>query len=222
MQIGKNTISSEKLNSFVERVEHIDAEKKSLTQDRAVIMAEAKADGFTPSAINFVVKVRKQKPHDRQEKEAMREMYLHAMGLDVVPPLFRYAGLAAVDVSVREQVIERMREFVPNDGHIDVKFGAETIRLKRLKDGNVTDEVVVPQMVKKQQNFSAENLKSQHLEIPDVDEDGARNLGRQYAKDNRAVIENPFPFGDKRRAIFDEGWRAENGGDGMGPNEGDD
>lgn len=221
MQMGKNTVSSDKLRVFVERLENIDSGKKQLTLDRSAIMGEAKSEGFTPAAINYVVRVRKQKPHDRQEAEAMRDMYLHAMGMAAEPPLFRYASMAAIDVSVREQVVERMRDFVPGhgDGHIDVQFGADTIRLVRAKDGSVSDEIVTP-VVREAKNTATVVTGTPSEPVPDVDEAGARGLGAEYARDNKAVIDNPFPFGDKRRAAFDEGWRKENGGDGMGPDDG--
>lgn len=42
-----------------------------------------------------------------------------------------------------------------------------------------------------------------------VDEIGAEELGRKSAQSGKAIIENPFTFGDPRRARFDEGWRNE-------------
>lgn len=51
------------------------------------------------------------------------------------------------------------------------------------------------------------------VEATDAD---AGLLGRQAARDGKPVIDNPFPFGDPRRARFDEGWRSESGSDGMG------
>lgn len=46
-------------------------------------------------------------------------------------------------------------------------------------------------------------------------------MGRQFARDNRAIIDNPFPYGDPRRPHFDKGWRLETGNDGMGPEDDD-
>lgn len=48
--------------------------------------------------------------------------------------------------------------------------------------------------------------------------DDAVELGRKAAREGKAVIENPFPFQDPRRARFDEGWRQESETDGMGDN----
>lgn len=49
-----------------------------------------------------------------------------------------------------------------------------------------------------------------------IDIESAEELGRKAARDGKAVIDNPFPFGDPRRARFDEGWRKESETDGMG------
>lgn len=222
MSVGQN--SAERIRNFVERVERIREQKKQLGDDEKAIMAEAKAEGFVPAAIRYVIKVRSEKPHDRQEREALQDLYLHAMGMATEPPLFRFAGLAAVDNAARDQVVEGMKAFVPphGSGHIDVKFGTSTIRLERQKDGSVSATDVVDKPVQPRSEFSGRVVPSQPREpVPDVDDAGAFDLGREYARDNRAVIENPFPFGDSRRARFDEGWRRESGGDGMGP-EGDD
>lgn len=221
MTVGQNTIAGEQLKGIVERIENVRAQKKQLGLDEAEIFAEAKADGFTAGAIRYVLKVRAEKPHNRQEREAMQDLYLHALGLDVEPPLFRFANLAAIDISARDQVIARMKEFVPSfgDGHIDVKFGAATIRLTREKDGTVTETDVVEIARQAKPDKPAGKPGREKPPVPDTDEAGAKLLGFEFAKSNRPVIDNPFPFGDPRRARFDEGWRQGSGGDGMGPQE---
>jgi uncharacterized protein (UPF0335 family) len=216
MTVGEN--SQQRLRSFVERLEAIHEQKKQFGDDEKAIMAEAKAEGFMPAAIRYVLKVRRMKPHDRQESEAIRDMYLNAMGMASEPPLFRFAGLAAVDNTARDQVIDGMKNFVPphGQGRIDVKFGADTIRLERQKDGSVSAANVIDSP----RSSSAGPVIASpqpRAPVPDVDAAGAVELGRQAARDNCPVIDNPFPFGDPRRAKFDEGWRIENGGDGMGP-----
>lgn len=44
----------------------------------------------------------------------------------------------------------------------------------------------------------------------------AEEMGRAAARAGKPVIDNPFLFGDPRRARFDEGWRKEAESDGMG------
>ncbi len=56
-------------------------------------------------------------------------------------------------------------------------------------------------------------------EVPDVDEAGARELGRLAYHGNEPITSNPFPWDDKRRAVFDQGWREASGTDGMGPED---
>lgn len=220
MTMGRNTVAGDQLISIVERIEAIEANQKQLALDKAEVFAEAKANGYTPGAIRYVVKVRKEKPHDRQEREAMQDMYLHAIGMDTEPPLFRYSNLASIDTSARDQVIERMKEFVPSfgEGHIDVRFGTATIRLTRQKDGNVADEEVKEAKQAAPQPAPA-NMPTCREPIPDVDEPGAKELGRKYAAENRPIIDNPFRYGDVKRLRFEEGWREATGSDGMGPQE---
>jgi uncharacterized protein (UPF0335 family) len=215
MSIGKNTIAGELLRNFVERIEMIDVQKKDLSIERAAVMAEAKAQGLVPKAIAHVIRVRAMKPHDRAEAEALADMYLHAMGLDSEPPLFRAVGLMDVDIHARESVVEAMRKFVPADGEIIVRVGKSSERLWRDKDGEVHNEPVLPAKERPEPQQPA-SARSARPPAPDVDDQGAFELGRQAAVANQPVISNPFPFGDTRRARFDEGWRSENGGDGMG------
>lgn len=221
MSVGKNTASGERLRSFVERIEERKAVQKQAGQDIAAIKAEAKAEGFDPSGIAYLVKVRAMKPHDRQEAEALRDMYLHAMGMASEPPLFRAAGIAAVDTAAREQVIDRMKPFVPAAGlgDIVVNWGGQSIRLTRNAAGEVVETEVVERPVAPKGKLGAAPAGPAKADIPAVDEAGAYDLGRRYGADNRPVIDNPFPYGDPRRRRFDEGWRDETGNDGMGPDD---
>lgn len=220
---GKNTVSSEKLRAFVERIERIREEKKACADDEAAVLAEAKSDGFTPSAIRAVVKRRAMKPHDVQEAEATLDMYLHALGMATEPPLFRFAGLAAIDTAARDQVLARMSEFVPAAGlgHITVSMGGQQVRLTRDADGAVQMHEVDDLQQNPLEEAPHRPRRTPKADVPDVDEDGAEALGADYARANRPVIDNPFPFGDARRARFDAGWRREAGSDGMGPDGGE-
>lgn len=59
-------------------------------------------------------------------------------------------------------------------------------------------------------------LASEVIEDAAVEVADAEEMGRKAAREGKAVIDNPFPFGDPRRARFDEGWRKETDTDGMG------
>lgn len=216
MTLGRNTVSGEQLRGIVERVENIEAQKKQLTDDRGVVLAEAKAQGFVPAAINAVVRLRKLKPSVRQEAETLLDSYLHAMGDATDTPLFRAVGLMKVDITSREQVIDAMKKFVPSSGSITIDAGGAPVRLTRDADGNVSATEVVEKPIEAPKSGALKG-STPKAEVPDVDAAGAEVLGRKAFKDDIPIIKNPFPFGDPRRARFDEGWRKESGGDGMGP-----
>jgi uncharacterized protein (UPF0335 family) len=143
--IGKNTVSGKLLLEFVERVEVIRKQKKDLSNDEAAVMADAKAAGFNKKGIRFVVKAREMKPSDLQDWQALTDMYMHAIGMGVEPPLFRAAGLAAIDINVREQVLAAMHAFVPphGKGSITVDFDGRKIQLTRGKEGEIEMQDVV-------------------------------------------------------------------------------
>lgn len=77
--IGGN--SAAQLKSIIERVERINEERDGLLADRREILAEAKSSGFDPKAINAVVRMRKQDRVEREEFEAIVEMYSRAVGI---------------------------------------------------------------------------------------------------------------------------------------------
>lgn len=223
MSVGQNTVAGHRLMNFIDRVEQVRAIKKQASKDESAIMAEAKAEGFLPGGIRYVVKVREEKPHNRQEREALQDLYLHAAGLATEPPLFRFAGLGSTDITAREQVLDRLKDFAPpsGGGHIDVVWSGKTWRVVRDKEGEVSVSEVVEAPTKKTTTQMPSRSEAKREPPPEVDADGAEALGRDYAKDNRAIIENPFPFGDPRRPRFDQGWRKETGNDGMGGEDDD-
>lgn len=218
MNIGRNTIAGELLRGFVERVENINAEIKALQDDKAVVMAEAKAANIQPKGITYIVKQRKMKPSERAENEALKDMYLHAMGMAADNPLFRMVGLMNVDIAAKESVIESMKKFVPQGGSIVIEAGGAPIRLTRDSDGNVSVTEVIEKPVDTGKG-SSKKPAAPKADVPAVDADGAEELGRTAYKADVPIIGNPFPFGDARRARWDKGWRDESGGDGMGPDE---
>lgn len=213
--MGKNTIGSEMLRGFVEKLEHIADQKKQLSNDASAVLAEAKASGLIPAAIRFVIRKRKMKPSDRQEAEALEDTYLHSMGMATDTPLFRHVGLMNVDITAREQVIEAMKKFVPPTGSITIEAGGKPVRLTRDKDGNITVTEVIEKPLQKDLPDTNRPAGRMKADVPDVTADVAESMGRQAFKDDVPVIGNPFPYGDERRPRWDKGWREESGSDGM-------
>src|SRR5688500_11832224 len=77
-------VAGDQLRAFVERIEHIEEEIKSLTEDKKEIFAEAKGEGFDVKILKEVIRIRKQDQEERQEHESLLEVYLHALE-DVEP-----------------------------------------------------------------------------------------------------------------------------------------
>lgn len=78
-------IAAAQLKSIVERIERLEEEKKALSDDVKDVYAEAKANGFDTKTIRTVVRLRKQDKAEREEQEALLDLYLNALGMG---PLF--------------------------------------------------------------------------------------------------------------------------------------
>ena len=74
-------ITGSQLKSIVERVERLEEEKKALADDIRDVYAEAKANGFDAKTLRTVVRMRKQDRAEREEQEALLDLYLHALGM---------------------------------------------------------------------------------------------------------------------------------------------
>lgn len=69
------------LRQFIERYEQLDGEKKDITDAQKEVMAEAKGRGYDAKAMREVIRLRKMKPDDRAEFEAVVDMYREAAGI---------------------------------------------------------------------------------------------------------------------------------------------
>jgi uncharacterized protein (UPF0335 family) len=74
-------IAKDHLKAFVERIERLEEEKKTITDDIRDVYAEAKANGFDTKALRTVIRMRKEDADERKEHEAILETYLHALGM---------------------------------------------------------------------------------------------------------------------------------------------
>jgi uncharacterized protein (UPF0335 family) len=72
-------IAGDHLRSFIERIERLEEEKKAIAEDLKEVYAEAKSVGFDTKIMRTVIKIRKMEPNDRQEMEALLDVYMHAL-----------------------------------------------------------------------------------------------------------------------------------------------
>jgi len=79
--MAKSGFAKEHLRSFVERIERLEEEEKALADDIREVYSEAKGTGFDTKVMRQVVRLRKMESADRQEQEAMLDLYLNALGM---------------------------------------------------------------------------------------------------------------------------------------------
>ena len=75
------TASDDRLRLLIERVERLEEEKKGIADDIRDVYAEAKAVGYDAKIMRQIVRLRKMKPDDRAEMEAILDVYKAALGL---------------------------------------------------------------------------------------------------------------------------------------------
>jgi uncharacterized protein (UPF0335 family) len=75
------SIAADQLKSFIERIERLEEEKAGIAGDIKEIYAEAKSNGFDTKVIRKIISIRKKDYAERQEEEAILELYLQALGM---------------------------------------------------------------------------------------------------------------------------------------------
>ena len=75
------TIARDQLKAIVERIEHLEEEKQALASDIKEVYAEAKANGYDTKTLRTIIRLRKQDSNERQEAEALLDLYLNALGM---------------------------------------------------------------------------------------------------------------------------------------------
>ena len=73
--------AKDQLKAFVERIEKLEEEKKTISDDIRDVYAESKANGFDVKALRAIVRLRKIEPTEREEQDAILETYMHALGM---------------------------------------------------------------------------------------------------------------------------------------------
>jgi uncharacterized protein (UPF0335 family) len=74
-------VAADELRQFIERIEQLDAEKRDLAEQEKEVMAEAKGRGYDTKVIRKVIALRKRKPDEIAEEEAILDMYKSALGM---------------------------------------------------------------------------------------------------------------------------------------------
>lgn len=76
--------SNERLRLLIERVERLNEEKKAISDDVKDVFAEAKAVGYDAKIMREIIRLRKMKPDDLKERNALLQTYADELGLDLL------------------------------------------------------------------------------------------------------------------------------------------
>lgn len=76
------TVAAGQLRAFIERIERLEEEKQTIADDIKDVYAELKGTGFEPKAVRTLVRLRKKDAAERQEEEAILDLYKAALGME--------------------------------------------------------------------------------------------------------------------------------------------
>lgn len=79
--VGHNVIAKDQIKSIIERIERLNEEKKTIGDDIADVFSEAKGNGYDVKALRTIIRMRKESAEDRAAREALLEIYMHALGM---------------------------------------------------------------------------------------------------------------------------------------------
>ncbi len=74
-------VAKKQLHAFVERIERLEEEKKTIAEDIKDVYGEAKGMGFDTKILKKVVALRRKDEQERMEEEAILETYMIALGM---------------------------------------------------------------------------------------------------------------------------------------------
>jgi uncharacterized protein (UPF0335 family) len=74
-------VAADELKQFIERLERLEEEKAGIAGDIKEVFAELKGRGFDAKAVRKILSIRKQDHGERQEQEAILELYMQALGM---------------------------------------------------------------------------------------------------------------------------------------------
>ncbi len=72
-------VAADQLKSFVDRVERLEEEKQTIADDIKDVYSEAKSHGYETKVIRHIIRRRKQDRVEREEFEALVEIYEQAL-----------------------------------------------------------------------------------------------------------------------------------------------
>lgn len=79
---NESTAAAQELRQIIEQIEHLEEEKKAISDDISEFYRAAKGKGYDTKILRKVIAIRKKPKDERDEEEAILEMYLTALGMN--------------------------------------------------------------------------------------------------------------------------------------------
>lgn len=80
-EAANTKFAKDQLKAFVERIERLEEDKKTISEDIREVYAESKGNGFDVKALRAVIRLRKLEPTERNEEQLILETYMNALGM---------------------------------------------------------------------------------------------------------------------------------------------
>ena len=78
-----NPATAGQLKAFIERIERLEEEKRTIAEDIKEVYSESKANGFDAKVLRKIISIRKQDVDERREHETILETYMRALGMEL-------------------------------------------------------------------------------------------------------------------------------------------
>ena len=76
------SVAADQLAAYIDRIERLEAEKKTIMADMAEVYKEAGGDGFDVKAMKELIRIRKMEEADRNQREELLDIYKRALGME--------------------------------------------------------------------------------------------------------------------------------------------
>ncbi len=75
-------VAAAELRQFIERIERLEEEKASISDDIKDVYGEAKGRGYDTTAMKTIIRLRKKDANERLEEETILQTYMAALGME--------------------------------------------------------------------------------------------------------------------------------------------
>ena len=77
-----NGPNKDEVLQYINRIEKLEEEKKATSEDIKSVCTELKGNGYDPKIIRKLVSIRRKSKEERQEEEALLDLYMTAIGME--------------------------------------------------------------------------------------------------------------------------------------------